>query len=45
MAIPTQSDIFDYIEGFYNRIQRHKHLDQLSLGAGIDNLFCYFVWI
>ncbi len=23
-------DIFDYIEGFYNRVLRHKHLDQLS---------------
>ncbi len=22
--------IFDYIEGFYNRVRRHKHLDQLS---------------
>ena len=21
---------FDYIEGFYNRVRRHKHLDQLS---------------
>jgi len=26
----AKSDIFDYIEGFYNRVQRHKHLDQLS---------------
>ena len=25
------SEIFDYIEGFYNRIRRHKHLNQLSL--------------
>ena len=23
-------DVFDYIEGFYNRIRRHSHLDQLS---------------
>jgi putative transposase len=27
----AMSDIFDYIEGFYNRDRRHKHLDQLSL--------------
>ena len=26
----AKSEIFDYIEGFYNRIRRHKHLDQLS---------------
>jgi putative transposase len=26
----AKSEIFDYIEGFYNRVQRHKHLDQLS---------------
>jgi putative transposase len=26
----AKSDIFDYIEGFYNRVRRHKHLDQLS---------------
>lgn len=25
-----KSEIFDYIEGFYSRIQRHKHLDQLG---------------
>ncbi len=23
-------EVFDYIEGFYNRARRHKHLDQLS---------------
>ena len=23
-------DVFDYIEGFYNRVRRHSHLDQLS---------------
>ena len=23
-------EIFDYIEGFYNRVRRHKHLDPLS---------------
>jgi hypothetical protein len=22
--------VFDYIEGFYNRVRRHSHLDQLS---------------
>ena len=31
---PTQddakSDVFDYIEGFYNRVRRHSRLDQLS---------------
>ncbi|AYM97125.1 IS3 family transposase [Acidovorax sp. 1608163] len=26
----AKSDVFDYIEGFYNRIRRHSHLDQLS---------------
>lgn len=26
----ARSEIFDYIEGFYNRIRRHKHLKQLS---------------
>ena len=26
----TKSDVFDYIEGFYNRDRRHSHLDQLS---------------
>ena len=26
----AKSEIFDYIEGFCNRIRRHKHLDQLS---------------
>lgn len=26
----TKSEIFDYIEVFYNRVRRHKHLDQLS---------------
>jgi putative transposase len=26
----AKSNIFDYIEGFYNRVRRHKHLDQLS---------------
>lgn len=26
----AQSDIFDYIEGFNNRVRRHNHLDQLS---------------
>lgn len=26
----ARSDIFDYIEGFYNRVRRHKHLAQLS---------------
>lgn len=24
------SDVFDYIEGFYNRTRRHSHLGQLS---------------
>ena len=26
----ARSDVFDYIEGFYNRVRRHRHLDQLS---------------
>ena len=26
----AKSEIFDYIEGFYNRVRRHKHLEQLS---------------
>jgi putative transposase len=26
----AKSEIFDYIESFYNRVRRHKHLDQLS---------------
>ncbi len=26
----AKSEIFDYIEGFYNRDRRHEHLDQLS---------------
>lgn len=26
----AKSEIFDYIEGFYNRVRRHKHLQQLS---------------
>jgi putative transposase len=26
----AKSEIFNYIEGFYNRVRRHKHLDQLS---------------
>jgi putative transposase len=26
----AKSEIFDYIEGFYNRVLRHKHLDQIS---------------
>jgi putative transposase len=26
----AKSDIFEYIEGFYNRVRRHKYLDQLS---------------
>jgi len=26
----VKSEIFDYIEGFYNRVRRHKHLNQLS---------------
>ena len=26
----AKSDIFDYIEGFYNRTRRHSHLGQLS---------------
>ena len=23
----AKSDVFDYIEGFYNRVRRHSHLD------------------
>ena len=26
----NKAEIFDYIEGFYIRVRRHKHLDQLS---------------
>jgi len=26
----ARSEIFDYIEGFYNRVRRHRHLQQLS---------------
>ncbi len=26
----AKSEILDYIEGFYNRTRRHKHLDQIS---------------
>ena len=26
----VKSDVFDYIEGFYNRVRRHRHLVQLS---------------
>ena len=26
----AKSDVFDYIKGFYNRVHRHSHLDQLS---------------
>lgn len=26
----AKSDVFDYIEGFYNRVRRHSHLDQLN---------------
>lgn len=29
----AKSDVFDCIEGFYNRTRRHSHLDQLSLLA------------
>ena len=29
----AKSDVFDYIEGFYNRARRRSHLDQLSLPA------------
>jgi len=25
-----KAEIFEYIEGFYNRVRRHKHLNQLS---------------
>jgi putative transposase len=27
----AKAEIFDYLEGFYKRVRRHKHLDQLSL--------------
>ncbi|WP_370623044.1 IS3 family transposase [Polynucleobacter sp. MWH-Post4-6-1] len=26
----AKSEIFEYIEEFYNRVRRHKHLSQLS---------------
>jgi putative transposase len=26
----ARSEIFDYIEGFYNRVRRQKHLQQIS---------------
>ena len=26
----AKSDVFDHIEGFYNRVRRHSHLDQMS---------------
>ena len=26
----AKSEIFDYIEGFYNRVRRHKHFEQLT---------------
>ena len=26
----AKAEIFEYIEGFYNRVRRHKHLNQLS---------------
>jgi putative transposase len=26
----AKSEIFDDIEGFFNQVRRHKHLDQLS---------------
>ena len=29
----AKSDVFDYIEGFYNRVPRHSHLDLLSLAV------------
>ena len=29
----AKSDVFDYIEGFYNRVLRHSHLDLLSLAV------------
>ena len=29
----AKSDVFDYIEGFCNRVRRHSHLDQLSQRA------------
>ncbi|MFN5095799.1 MAG: IS3 family transposase [Limnohabitans sp.] len=28
--VDAKSEIFYYIEVFYNRVRRHKHLDQLS---------------
>ena len=29
----AKSDVFDYIEGFYNQVRKHSHLDQMSLLA------------
>ena len=26
----AKSHVFDYIEGFYNRVRRHSHFDQMS---------------
>ena len=26
----ARSEVFEYIEGFYNPVRRHKHLDPLS---------------
>ena len=26
----AKSDVFDYIEGFYNQVRTHSHLDQLN---------------
>lgn len=26
----AKSDVFDYIEGFYNRVRRHSHLDLMG---------------
>ena len=26
----AKSDVFDYIKGFYNRVRRHSHLNQMS---------------
>jgi transposase InsO family protein len=45
----AKSEIFDYIEGFYNRIRHHKHLDQLSptSSSGIVKLRyekCLAIW-
>lgn len=34
----AKSEIFDYIEGFYNRIRRHKHLDQLTPTSSSGNV-------